>query len=140
MSWNSYVDVLISASLCNKDRSSYIKRGCLIGLDGVIWTDNNYPNTLKPSFEECQAIAKCFRTSEFTTMKEGVKIDSHSYYLVENELVDSKAVYCKDRFGYGIIMQASQTGIVVGTCLESDRFDAVYAISYITDYLKKIGY
>ena len=139
--WNSYIDVLISASLYNRDRQSYIERGCLIGLNGVRWTDDDYPNSLKPSSEECLEIAKFIRSKKFAAIKGGVRIESQWYYLIEDELecIGSTAIYCQNPRGRGIIMQSSRTGIVMATCMDIDRYNALDALSYIAGYLESVG-
>ena len=48
MSWNSYIDV-VKAYSRDATGKEHIDRACIIGLDGVRYTDDTHPTSLKVS-------------------------------------------------------------------------------------------
>ena len=133
MGWNSYIDWLIASSMYDKDRKSCINRACVIGLDGTKWTEDNYPNSLQPSVAECKIIAQCFSREDFTPLYNGVLITSHRYYLSEKSC--NLQIYCSGQWD-GIVMQKTHKAIIMAACLMDEKDGAMYATSYIAEYLK----
>lgn len=121
----------------DKDRKSHINRACLIGLDGTKWTEDDYPNSLKPSAAECKTIAQCLRTKDFTPLYNGVLIMSHRYYL--SEKTSDHLIYCSGQWD-GIVMQATHEGIIMAACLDGGKDVAMLVVSFITDYLKSYNW
>jgi len=131
MSWNEYVKNL-------QCRSKFADKGCIIGLDGSIWTTPD-ENVIDITPAEAVSIAhtmNCQDYSQFQT--NGITIGGLKYqFLRYNE----KAVYGKKTGSGGISLQSTNRAIVVSHCVEGGQQGKVNdAVFKVAEYLEQNGY
>ena len=113
MSWDSYIDSLI-AQTEDVAGAVHCDKACIIGLDnGDSWTTQAHPNALKLQTQEGQAIARCFRTKDFTFFKTtGVYVEGTYYIFIRQ---DDNVVYARTA-GEAVTLQATKTAVIIAHC------------------------
>lgn len=136
MSWDSYIDNLISQTAA-PDGSLQADKGCIIGLDGgAPWTTSAHPNALKVSPQEGAAIASCFKSKNFTNFQSsGVVVEGVKYQFLREE--EGKIVLAKKKDQGAITLQASKTAIVIAHTKEGgQQGNTNKGVGVIADYLE----
>ena len=113
MSWDSYIDSLI-AQTEDVAGAVHCDKACIIGLDnGDSWTTQAHPNALKLQTQEGQAIARCFRTKDYTFFKTtGVYVEGTYYIFIRQ---DDNVVYARTG-GEAVTLQATKTAVIIARC------------------------
>lgn len=139
MSWDSYIDNLISQT---KDATgtTHADKACIIGLDGgEPWTTAGHANALKLQGQEGANIASCFKAGDFSAfMGGGIHAEGVKYQFLRVE--DNKIVYGKKKSYGAITLQASKTAIVIAHCKEGSQQENVNkGVAVIAEYLESMG-
>lgn len=139
MSWDSYIDNLLAQT---KDASGtpHCDKACIIGLDGgAAWTTAAHANNFTLQGEEGAAIARCFKTKDFTPfMAGGIRACGEKYQFLREE--DGATVYAKKKGSGAITLQASKTAIVIGHCPEGgQQGNTNKGVGVIAEYLSSLG-
>lgn len=139
MSWDSYIDNLISQS---KDAvgAVHVDRACIIGLDGgAVWTSSSHPNAFKLQRNEAEGIATCFKSKDFTWfMQQGVYAEGQ-YYTFLREL-DSNTVFAKCKSHGSVTLQSSKSAVVIAHCPDDrQQGNCNKAVGVIANYLESMN-
>ena len=139
MSWDSYIDNLISQS---KDAvgAVHVDRACIIGLDnGAPWTTAGHPNAFKLQGNEAANIARCFKSKDFTWfMQQGVYAEGQ-YYVFLREL-DGTTVFAKSKGRGSVTLQSSKSAVVIAHCPDDkQQGNCNKAVSVIAEYLESMN-
>ena len=139
MSWDSYIDNLISQT---KDSSgtAHADKACIISLDGgAPWTTAAHPNALALQGNEGSNIAKCFKNKDFTAfMSSGILAAGVKYQFLREE--DGKLVLGKKKDHGAITLQSSKSAIVIAHCAEGCQQGNVNkGVAVIAEYLESLG-
>ena len=139
MSWDSYLDNLVAQS---KDATgvTHIDKCCIIGIDGgAKWTSDGHPCAFKISAEEAAAIARCFKSKDFSAfMSSGIRAENTKYNFLREE--DGKVVYGKKKGNGAITIQASKTALVIAHCPEGGQQGSTNkGVAVIAEYLESLG-
>lgn len=139
MSWDSYIDNLISQS---KDASgtTHASKAAIIGIDGgAPWTTAGHANAIKGNPSEYAAIAKCFKSGDFgSMMASGIHLEGIKFQFLRVE--DGKIVFGKKKDHGACTLQASKTAIVIGLTPEGgQQGNCNKAVSVIAEYLESLG-
>lgn len=139
MSWDSYIDNLISQT---KDSSGTTNadKACIIGLDGgAPWTSAGHANALQLTGSEGPNIAKTFKSKDFTTFQAGgIYAGGIKYQFLRGE--EDKLVLGKKKDHGAITMQCSKTAIVIAHTAEGCQQGSTNrGVSVIADYLEGLG-
>jgi len=132
MSWDSYIDNLLGHSSGAGDK------GCIIGIDGSMWTTSGHANALKLSADEAAKIGKAFGAKDFSVFQAGgVLAEGVKYtFLRSNENV---ALAKKKDYG-ALSMQSSKTAVVICHTAEGQQQgDTNKAVAVIAEYLESLG-
>lgn len=138
MSWDSYIDNLISQS---KDAAgtAHCDKACIIGLDGGSkWTTDGHSCQLLITAEEAQKVARICKgkTGEFPVS--GGVIGGTKYQFLREE--EEKLYLFKKKDQGAITMQLSKTAIVIGHTAEGCQQGNVNkAVAVIAEYLESLG-
>ncbi|KAL4232420.1 hypothetical protein ACF0H5_009988 [Mactra antiquata] len=132
MSWDSYVDNIISRSNENCDRA------CLIGRDGSVWT-TGHEKAIKLSADEIQKLVHCYNSGDFDTLKSnGVFVEGQKYQFLRCE---DNVILAKMRGCGALTIECSSRGIIIGHTKEGCHQGNVNtAVAAIASYLKSIDY
>ena len=89
--------------------------------------------------QEAAAIARCFKSKDFTAfMSNGVRVDNTKYQFLREE--DGKVVNAKKKGEGALTLQCSKTAIVIGHCPEgSQAGNCNKAVGVIADYLESMN-
>lgn len=139
MSWDGYIDNLVSQS---KDGagSAHVDKAVIIGLDGgAKWTSDGHARAFKLSKAECAEIARCFKSKDFTPfMTGGIRCEGSTYLFLREE--DGKVVLGKAKGRGAISLRASKTAIVIGHCPEGCQpGNTNKAVGVVADYLESVN-
>eukprot|EP00918_Siedleckia_nematoides_P083624 GHVU01183311.1.p1 GENE.GHVU01183311.1~~GHVU01183311.1.p1 ORF type:complete len:141 (+),score=3.07 GHVU01183311.1:69-491(+) len=140
MSWDSYVDSLISYT---RDHTGTVHcdKGGIISLDGgAPWTTQGGATTLEFAGSEAQTIANCFKSKDFSVMQaNGIRISGVKYQFLREE--EGRIVYGRCKGSGGIAIQKSKSAIVIGHCAEGSQAGQLNkGVSQIAEYLESAGY
>lgn len=132
MSWDGYIDNLITRGNGNIDRAS------IIGLNGGgKWTAKQ---EIKLTPDECAKIAQAFTSKNFEAFQSnGVMIEGQKYqYLSQQE---NKVVFAKKKDHGAVTMQSSKQAVVIGHTPEGkSQGTAAVAVAAIAEYLEGLNY
>lgn len=139
MSWDSYIDNLISQS---KDTagSVHVDKVCIIGLDdGEPWTSMSHPSAFKLGGNERTNIAKCFKSKDFTPFtQEGVTAEG-VYYVFLRE-IDGNTVFARNKCQGSITLQSLKSAIVIAHTPEgSQQGNCNKAVGVIAEHLESMN-
>lgn len=139
MSWNSYIDT-VKAYSRDATGKEHIDRACIIGLDGVRYTDDTHPSSFKVTPEEVGTITRCMKSKDFTVfMTSGVKAETVKYNFLREE--DKKIVYAKKKDQGSLTIQATEKVIVIAHTAEgAQQGNSNGGVQKICDYLESVGY
>ena len=139
MSWDPYIDNLISQS---KDAvgAVHIDRACIIGLDGgALWTTADHPNAFKLQRNEAERIAKCFKSKDFTLfMQQGVYGEGRGYTFLRE--LDGNTVFAKFKGEGSVTLQSSKSAVVIAHCPnDRQQGNCNKAVCVIANYLESMN-
>lgn len=131
MSWNEYVKNLQS-------RSKFADKGCIIGLDGSVWTTPD-ENVIEITSPEAVTIAQIMNGSDYSPFQHnGITIGNVKYQFLRS--VD-KAVYGKKTGAGSITLQTTGKAVVISHCVEGGQHGKVNdAVFKVAEYLEQNGY
>lgn len=139
MSWDGYIDNLISQTK-DASGSTHCDKACIIGMDeGGKWTTDGHNNAFKLTPTEAANIARCFKSKDFSTfMAAGIYCEGVKYQFLREE--DKKTVYCKKKGEGAVTFQTSKTAIVIGHCPEGGQQGNLNkGVAVIAEYLESLG-
>eukprot|EP00118_Oscarella_pearsei_P024434 m.306068 g.306068 ORF g.306068 m.306068 type:complete len:138 (+) comp40935_c0_seq1:89-502(+) len=136
MSWDSYLDNLQAQAggVANVDKA------CIIGLDGgAKWTTDGHAIAFKLSATEAAALAKVFKSGEFTPFQaSGMYAEGQKYRFLREE--DGKLLLAKMKEHGAITAQKSKTAIVVAHCPEGGQQGCTNkGVAVIAEYLESLN-
>jgi profilin len=139
MSWDSYIDNLVSQT---KDSNgvAHSDKACIIGLDGgAPWTTNGHAMALPLQGNEAQTIASAFKSKDFSTfMTQGLHIGGVKYQFLRGD--EGKMVLAKKKDHGAITAQSSKTAIVIAHCPEGgQQGNTNKGVAVIAEYLESLG-
>lgn len=131
MSWNEYVKNLQS-------RSKFADKGCIIGLDGSIWTTPE-ENVIDITSAEAASIAHTMNSQDYIVFQNnGITIGNVKYQFLRSV---EKAVYGKKHGAGGISLQSTNKAVVISHCVEGGQQGKVNdAVFKVAEYLEQNGY
>ncbi|XP_071511703.1 profilin-like [Diadema antillarum] len=138
MSWDSYIDNLISQSR-DASGTGHIDRACIFGLDGgAMWTTPDHSNSLKPQGQELANLARCFKSSDYTSLQAGgVWLEGEKYQFLRAE---GDIVLAKKKGNGAISLQASKTAIIAAHCPEGgQQGNANKGVGVVAEYLSSMN-
>eukprot|EP00571_Detonula_confervacea_P010358 CAMPEP_0172301490 /NCGR_PEP_ID=MMETSP1058-20130122/3376_1 /TAXON_ID=83371 /ORGANISM="Detonula confervacea, Strain CCMP 353" /LENGTH=134 /DNA_ID=CAMNT_0013011631 /DNA_START=78 /DNA_END=482 /DNA_ORIENTATION=- len=133
MSWNNYIDRIIS-SKCDK--------AAIIGIDGSLWTTNNHPNNWNITASEASVIGKAVSDPNLTVFQQsGIIVDGVKYECLRAELnSDNKMVLGKKKDDGFISIQITKTAVIIAHTKEGESHgDTAVAVEQIASYLGQSG-
>ncbi|XP_033098918.1 profilin-like [Anneissia japonica] len=136
MSWNSYIDNLISQSKDSGGRC-HVDKACIIGLNGgVKWTTDGHEKAFKITPGEGADIALCFKGKDFTPFQtNGVPCEGQNYQFLRQE--NQKVVMAKKKEHGAVTLRSSKTAIVIAHTPEGGQQGcSKKAVAVIADYLE----
>lgn len=139
MSWDSYLDNLVSQTK-DANGTCHADKAVIIGIDGgAKWTTDGHANALKITPDEGARIAKCFKSKNFSDfMAGGVLAEGEKYQFLRQE--DDKLVLAKKKDKGALTLQASKTAIVIAHCKEGCQQGNVNkGVGVIAEYLESLG-
>ncbi len=138
MSWDSYIDNLISQS---KDSSGtcHADKAVIIGLDGAKWTTDGHANAFKLTPTEAATIGKAFKSGDFTPFQSsGVLAEGVKYQFLREE--DGKLVLAKKKGNGALTAQKSKTAVVIAHCQEGgQQGNCNKGVAVIAEYLESLN-
>lgn len=136
MSWDGYIDNIISQS---KDASgtTHVDKAAIIGMDGGgSWTTPGYAKALNLQGSEGAIIAKCFKNKDFKVLQAtGIRVEGVKYQFLREE--DKKIILGKKKGCGSITIQASKTALVIGHSPEGKQHgNTNKAVDIVAEYLR----
>ncbi|KAL4232425.1 hypothetical protein ACF0H5_009992 [Mactra antiquata] len=130
MSWNGYIDTIMGHANNNADYA------CIIGKDGIPWTNAEHAKQLKLSTDEAKFISECFAKEDFTPMTtKGIWCDGVKYQFLRD--IEKKLVVAKKKDHGAISIQCSKTAIVIAHTKEGgQQGECNKGVGIIAEYLE----
>jgi len=132
MSWDSYIDNLLGHA------NGMADKGCIIGIDGSMWTTSAHANNMNLSADEAAKIGKAFGAKDFSVFQAGgVFAEGVKYNFLRS--MDNLALAKKKDYG-ALSMQCSKTAVVIAHTAEGQQQgDCNKAVGVIAEYLESLG-
>jgi len=131
MSWDSYIDNLLGHANGSADK------GCIIGIDGSMWTSSAHASNMNLSADEAAKIGKAFGAKDFSGFQAGgVFAEGVKYTFLRSQ--DNLALAKKKDYG-ALSMQRSKSAVVICHTAEGQQQgDSNKAVAVIAEYLESL--
>jgi len=138
MSWDSYIDNLISQSR-DSAGDPHCDKACIIGKDGSQWTTSAHANNLNLTGEEASTIATALNGKSFSGLQaNGIYAEGMKYQFLREE--DGKLVLGKKKDNGALTLQASKTAVVIGHTKEGgQQGNTNKGVAVIAEYLESLN-
>jgi hypothetical protein len=135
MSWDGYIDMLV------EDCKGSCDTAAIIGLDGSKWTTDGHAASLKITPAEASTIGVSMKNQDWSTFQaNGIHIAGVEYQFLHGDTDDKTLVLGKKKDQGAIVMQASETAIVIGHVIEGHvQSNGNDAVRIIVEYLESLG-
>lgn len=141
MSWNSYVDNIVSRA------GGHVSKATLIGLNGAIWTpaDASQKQILNISQAEASAIGPVMAKKDKAVgnyfSQNGITIEGTKYMFLRDLDGDGK-IMCGKKVGVGgVTMQSTNQAVIIAFTPDgSQQGIANKAVDDVAKYLESTGY
>lgn len=141
MSWDGYIDTMVGSGAGN------ITKGCIIGLNGSVWTPSGTGVCLPISAPEAKKLADCMapknESVQTTLATSGITVGGTKYMFLRDFDGDGRIISCKKNGVGNLVLQSTIQAIIIAFIPEdktSGMGAAGMAVDSIAKYLEGTGY